>query len=234
MEKKFTLMKTLTAFRNLLFSRSKKSCRAVNNDITSVAGCGITTTIHNHLKYTNDPDTSGSFLFFEQTADSQESAVGSLPSTDNDQKSKSNQPLRNVNDELAQKNLPKQVHNNWRERVNDDLAACTQVDDPLFPPKTSYKRKNDNINVDHIFTINDTKTVNNETRTNKNDAFLPFASFSFIRRSLGVSGVSTIISAVSKSFQRDDSKNLKPVFIPVSPFDKSKMRFSQNRFNQKN
>src|SRR6185295_10226281 len=219
MEKKFTLMKTLTAFRNLLFSRSKKSCRAVNNDITSVAGCGITTTIHNHLKYTNDPDTSGSFLFFEQTADSQESAVGSLPSTDNDQKSKSNQPLRNVNDELAQKNLPKQVHNNWRERVNDDLAACTQVDDPLFPPKTSYKRKNDNINVDHIFTISDTTTTinNHTTRTKRNDAFRPFASFSFL----------FIISFKALKFlpQNNFKRNSEPVFIPIRICDKSKMRF---------
>src|SRR3954470_17533729 len=166
MEKNFTLMKTLTAaFLDLLFSSRKNSRIVINTPVSTTGGWG--TTVHDHLKYMNDPDMSGSFLFFEQAVtDSQQSTVDSPRSIEDDSKIKSKEELKKVNDELAQRNAPKPVYNNWRERVNDDLAACTQVDDPLFPPKNSYKRKNDNVNVDHIFTINHTTTVNNETRTN--------------------------------------------------------------------
>src|SRR5689334_21346580 len=162
MEKKFTLMKTLTAalsaLRDLLSSRSKRNFPTVNNFHTSTTG-GCETTVQDHLIYANDPGKSGSFLFFNQ-ADGQQSAIDNQQSVDNDQKLKSKEESKKINDELAQRNIPKPVHNNWRQRVNDDLAACTAIDDPLLPPSNnSYKRKNDNINVDHIFTINDT-TIN--------------------------------------------------------------------------
>ena len=187
MEKNFTLMKTLTAFLDLLFPR-RKNFRAVNNDQTfTTGGCGTGTTVRDHLKYMNDArQADASFLFFEQAViDGQPSTVDSPRAIEDDKKFKSKDDPdsyreKKVNDELAQRNLPKPV-NNWRQRVNDDLAACTAVDDPLVPSlKNSYKRKNDNINVDHIFTINDTTKVNKETRTNKNDAWLPFASFCFL------------------------------------------------------
>jgi hypothetical protein len=191
MEKNYTLMKTLTAFLNLLFPHRKNS-RAVNNEhVSATVGCSTGTTVNNQFIYVNDPDLSGSFLFFEQAViNGQRSTVDSPQSMEDDKKIKSKEELKKVNDELAQRNMPKPVYKTWKERVNDDLAACTAVDDPLYPPlKNSYKRKNDSINVDHIFTINDTITLNSETRTNKNDAFLPFASFSFfVRRSLGVGG----------------------------------------------
>src|SRR4030095_12452983 len=130
MEKKFTLMKTLTAFLVLLFPRSKKNSRAVNNDQTSTAGCGTGTTVNNHLIHTNDPDKPGSFLFFNESAiDGQsnwtplEQSIDNIPQpADNEQKLKSKEELKKVNDELAQRNIPKPVHNNWRERVNDDMA----------------------------------------------------------------------------------------------------------------
>jgi hypothetical protein len=222
MEKIFTLMKTLTAaFRDLLFPRRKRNSRIVNNEnVSTTGGYGTGTTVNNKFRYMNDPDMSGSFLFFEQAV------IDGQQSIEDDKKIKSKEELKKVNDELAQRNVPKPAHNNWRGRVNDDLAACTAVDDPLFPPiKNSYKRKNDNINVDHIFTINNTTINTNTTRTNKNGPAWP-GSFSFL---------SMIISAVLKSFKQDDlSKNLKPVFIPIRICDKSNMRFSQNRSNQKN
>jgi len=241
MEKNYTLMKTLTAaFFDLLFSRRKNS-RIVNNDRTSTTGgCGNGTTVHDHIKYMNDLDKPGSFLFFEQTVGGQGSAVDSPQSINNEQKIKNKEELKKVNDELAQRNIPKPGYNNWRDRVNDDLAACTAVDDPLLPAKNSYKRKSDNINVDHIFTINHTKTVNNETRTNKNDPDTSGSFCSFIRRNFSEGGLFTntfirIIAAFLKSFEQDDlNKNSRLVFIPIRICDKSKMRFHQNRFNQKN
>ena len=224
MEKKFTLMKTLTAVRYLVFPRIKKNTRAVNQDQASTTGCG-TGTVNDHLIYVNDakqPDAS--FLFFEQTVINDQAGE----SIEDNKKIKSKEELKKVNDELAQRNVPKPVHN-WKERVNDDLAACTAVDDPLLPPlNTSYKRKNENINVDHIFTISDTTTtINNPTtRTNKNDASLPFASFSFL--------FTNIFKALKFLQQNNFQRNSEPVFIPIRICDKSNMRFSQNRFNQKN
>src|SRR6185436_4934475 len=142
MEKKFTLMKTLTAVRYLVFPRIKKNPRAVNQDQTSTTGCG-TGTVNDHLIYGNDakqPDAS--FLFFEQAViNDQQSTVDSPRSIEDDKKIKSKEELKKVNDELAQRNLPRPVYKTWKERVNDDLAACTAVDDPLLPPlNTSYKR----------------------------------------------------------------------------------------------
>jgi len=217
MEKKFTLMKTLTAFLDLLFPRRKNSRTLNNNQASTTGGCG--TAVHDHFKYVNDAkQADASFLFFEQALIyGQQSTVDSLQSIEDDKKIKSKEAPDNylstgrhdrekkVNDELAQRNLPKPVHNNWRERVNDDLAACTAVDDPLVPSlKNSYKRKNDNINVDHIFTI--TTTVNDETRTNKNDAFLPFASFSFFLRQI----IFQPFFSVAELF-----KNQKPVLLTI-------------------
>ncbi len=51
MEKNFTLMKTLSAFCNLLFfrSRKKKVC-AVNNDGMSLTGCCTVTTVNQQIK----------------------------------------------------------------------------------------------------------------------------------------------------------------------------------------
>src|SRR6476620_10050434 len=232
MEKKFTLMKTLTAVRYLVFPRIKKNTRAVNQDQASTTGCG-TGTVNDHLIYVNDakqPDAS--FLFFEQTGINDQAGE----SIEDNKKIKSKEELKKVNDELAQRNVPTPVYKTWKERVNDDLAACTAVDDPLLPPlNTSYKRKNDNINVDHIFTINNTTINNNTTRTNKNDALLPFASFSFIRRSFSEVGLFINIFKALKFLQQNNFKrNSEPVFIPIRSCDKSKMRFPQNRFNKKN
>jgi len=245
MEKKFTLMKTLTAVRYLVFPRIKKNPRAVNQDQASTTGCG-TGTVNDHLIYVNDakqPDAS--FLFFEQAViNDQQSTVDSPRSIEDDKKIKSKEELKKVNDELAQRNLPRPVYKTWKERVNDDLAACTAVDDPLLPPlNTSYKRKNENINVDHIFTINNTTINTDTTRTNKNDALLPFASFSFlftealakvnIRRSFSEGGLFTnIFKALKFLHQNNFKRNSEPVFIPIRICVKSNMRFSQNRFNK--
>jgi hypothetical protein len=147
---KYTLMKTLTAFLDLLFPRRKNS-RAVNNDQPSTAGgCG-TGTVTNHLIYVNDPDRSGSFLFFEQAViNGQQSTpdsyrVDSPQSIEDDKKIKSDSSReKKINDELALGSTPKPVYKTWKERVNDDMAVCTAVDDPLLPPlNTSYKRRND-------------------------------------------------------------------------------------------
>ena len=222
-------MKTLTAFLDLLFPRRKNS-RAVNNEhVSTTGGCGNGTTVNNKFIYVNDAkQANASFLFFEQAViNDQQSTVDSPRSIEDDKKIKSKEELKKVNDELAQRNLPKPVYKTWKERVNDDLAACTAVDDPLLPPlNTSYKRKNDNINVDHIFTINNTTINTDTTRTNKNDALLPFASFSFF---------CDLIFKLFKCIQENNlNKNSEPVFIPVRICDKSKMHFSQNRFNKKN
>lgn len=199
MEKKFTLMKTLTAFRNLLFGRSKKNCRTVTNDQTPVVGCGTNTTVDSHLKYSNDPGKSGSFLFFEQ-ANSQESGVD-IPQSIKNEKNK--EESKKANDELAQKSIPNPVYKNWRERVNDDLAACS----PVISRESVVVSRESITVLGLLKNIFPTTTIHNETRTKKNDAFLPFASFSFL---------SKIISAALRSFQQDDrSKILKPVFIPV-------------------
>jgi hypothetical protein len=236
MEKKFTLMKTLTAFLDLLFPRRRKNSRAINSTQTSTTGgCG-TTPVNNRSMYMNDPDTSGSFLFFNQALDGQQSTDNGQQAIDKDEQLKSKEDPESyrgkINDELALGSSPKPVYKSWKERVNDDLAACTAVDDPLLPPlNNSYKRKNENINVDHIFTISNTiKRNTNTTRTNKNGACLPFASFSFfVRRSFSEGGsfFSMIVSNVLKSLSQDEpSKNLKPIFIPLPLRDKTKNKIS--------
>src|SRR5689334_4722844 len=90
MEKKFTLMKTLTAalsaLRDLLFSRSKRNFHTVNNFQTSTTG-GCETTVQDHFIYANDPGKSGSFLFFNQAGISDQSSIDNgQQATDNDQK----------------------------------------------------------------------------------------------------------------------------------------------------
>src|SRR6476660_1665828 len=131
MEKKFTLMKTLTAVCSLVFPRNKKNSRAVTNKQTSTGGCGNGTTVNNHLIYVNDPDNAGAFLFFNQASESRESGPdsyrdGSLEPRNNEEKVKSKEDpdsyrAKKVNDELAQRNMPKPVNNNWRPGVNDDM-----------------------------------------------------------------------------------------------------------------
>jgi hypothetical protein len=186
MEKNFTLMKTLTAaFLDLLFPRRKNSHRVNNGHVSTTGGCGTKTTVNNEFIYVNDPDRSGSFLLFEQAVIiDQPSTMDAPQSTNDDQKLKSKEESKRINDELALGSSPKPVYKTWKERVNDDLAACTAVDDPLFPPvKNSYKRKNDNINVDHIFTISDTTTINNYTTRTTNDPDKS-GSFSFFIKDL--------------------------------------------------
>ena len=126
---------------------------------------------------------------------------------------------KKVNDELAQRNIPAPVYNNWRQRVNDDLAACTAVDDPWFPPlKNSYKRKSENINVDHIFTINNTTTINTyTTRTNKNDALLPFASFCFLFAECQNLAKADLFQSIGQPFFNvaELFKNQKPVLLTI-------------------
>ena len=185
MEKNFTLMKTLSAFCNLLFFYSrKKKVSALNNGGAPLTGCCTVTTVNHKSNHTNDAKQhDASFLFYDQSTINDKISTGSSSSTTKDQKLKSNEdPEPGVNDELASGNGATPIYKNWRDRVNDDLAACTAVDDPLSPPlKNLYKRKSENINVDHIFTIDDTTTINTyTTRTNRNDALLPFASFSFL------------------------------------------------------
>jgi hypothetical protein len=248
MEKKFTLMKTLTAFLDLLFPHRKNS-RAVNNGYASTTGgCGTTTTVNNHFIYMNDPDKSGSFLFFYDVAiDGQQSTGNGQEVIDNNDKSKSKEDSdsyreKKVNDELAQRNIPRPTHNNWKQRVNDDLAACSPV-----VSRESVIVSRESITVINVLESIFPKTtaVDNETRTNKNDASLPFASFSFfvrrlVRRNFNEgesvgegSFFSTIISAFSKCFKQESfNKNLKPVFLPIP---QSKIRFlgsvtDQNRF----
>src|SRR6185295_2012128 len=252
MEKNFTLMKTLTAFLDLLFP-SRKNARAVNNAQTSTTGgCRTTTTVNDHLIYVNDAkQADASFLFFNQSiVDGQQSIDNGQQAIDTQQKLKTKEELKKVNDELAQRNIPKPAYNNknnWRERVNDDLAACG----PVVSRESVIVARESITVIDvlkNIFSFSNT-IVHNETRTSKNDAFRPFASFYSlftealakvnIHRSRGgrlITGTFIkIISAVTRSFQQDQfSKNSEPVFIPIRICDKSNMRFSQNRFNKKN
>ena len=231
MEKKFTLMKTLTAFLDLLFPRRKNSRTVNNNQASTTGGCG--TAVHDHFKYVNDAkQVDASFLFFEQAVDDQQSIDHGQPSIEKDQKLRSKEELKKINDELALGSLSKPVYKNWKQRVNDDMAACCPV----------VSRESVIVSRESITVINvlenifpKATTVNNETRTNKNDASLPFASFSFFVSGSVAEGsfFSTIISAVSKSFRQESfNKNLKPVFLPI-PQPKVRFRGSvtdQNRF----
>jgi hypothetical protein len=200
MEKISTLLKTLTAFRELLFTRgSNKNVRIINNKQTSVTGCCAVTAITHKSFYRDDAKQDASFLFFEQAPHSEEDKkVKAKEDTDNTKK---------TNDEFALGSSPKPVHKTWRERVNDDLAACTAVDDPLFPPiKNSIKRQNENI-IDHIFIINDATTTNDKTKARNNDALVLFASFSFLCKKFNQS----IFNAVKLS----KTQKLVLVRIPV-------------------
>jgi hypothetical protein len=223
MEKKFTLMKTLSAFFNLLCG--KKNACAVNNDATGGSVDCPLTRVNNQSNNMDDPDKSGSFLFYNQSAiDDQTAAVNDSSSIAGDQKLKNNDAhshsKHSENDELASGNGPASVYDRARWRVNDDLAACSAINSEwpvvngYYPGVSSeWQLWNKNILACNRQTTN---TEPKNTRTNQNDAWLPFASFSFIRHSLGVGG-STIISAVVKLFEEDDfKKSLRPVFIPVA------------------
>ena len=186
MEKNFTLMKTLTAFLNLLLFRSKKNSRPVNNDQASTTESGTGTTVTNHLKYSNDAkQCDASFLFFnESTVDGQQSEVDRPQSMDNDQKLKrndsgSNSESKEINDELALGSSPTPVYKSWKERVNDDLAACSPV---VSHESVVASRESVNVINDVVKNMFQTSAtiLTMETRTNKNDAFLPFASFCFL------------------------------------------------------
>ena len=128
MEKKFTLMKTLTAFCNLLCGR-KNAC-AVGNDVTLVSvGC-TTKTVNNESNNIDDPDRLGSFLFYDQSTINDEAPSGDDSSSINDQKIKDNEDHDShrelgMSDELAKGNGP--VYDRARWRVNDDLAACNAI-----------------------------------------------------------------------------------------------------------
>ena len=232
MEKKFTLMKTLTAFCNLLCG--KKNACAVNNVVTGVsAGC-TTTTVNNESNNIDDPDKSGSFLFYNQSAIDDQTAGGNDSPITGDQKLKNNDAdnhsKRSENDELASGNGPGSVYDRARWRVNDDLAACIAVNGEwsvvsgYFPGVNSdWQLWNKKVVVGNTETTN---TGTKNTRTNKNDAWLPFASFYFLF---------DLIFKLFKCIQENNlNKNSEPVFIPVRICDKSKMHFSQNRFNKKN
>ena len=233
MEKKFTLMKTLTAFCNLLCGR-KNAC-AVGNDATLVsAGC-TTTTVNNESNNMDDPDRSGSFLFYEQSAINDQTAMGDDSSSPNDQKLKDNeghdsQQKRAKSDELASGNGPASVYDRARWRVNDDLAACSGLIDEWSVVSGRWPGVNSDWQLwNKKVVVGNTETTNTGTKntmTNKNDAWLPFASFYFLF---------DLIFKLFKCIQENNlNKNSEPVFIPVRICDKSKMHCSQNRFNKKN
>jgi len=189
MEKKFTLMKTLTAFCNLLCG--KKNACAVGNGATLVSGGCTTTTVNNKSNNMDDPDKSGSFLFYEQSANDQTSTGENSSSTSNGQQLKNNDDAdnrskRGASDELASGNGPASVYDRARWRVNDDLAACTAINSEwpvvngYYPGVNSeWQLWNKNIPACNTQTTN-TERKNTYTRTNQNDASLPFASFSFL------------------------------------------------------
>jgi len=110
MEKKFTLMKTLTAFLDLLFPRRKNSRAVNNNQASTTGGCG--TAVHDHFKYVNDAkQVDASFLFFEQAVDDQQSIDHGQPSIEKDQKLKSKEELKKIfgkNTELRFNQSPQQ------------------------------------------------------------------------------------------------------------------------------
>ena len=223
MEKKFTLMKTLTAFCNLLCG--KKNACAVNNVVTGVSvGCA-TTTVNNESHNMDDPDKSGSFLFYNQSAIDDQTAGGNDSPITGDQKLKNNDAdnhsKRSENDELASGNGPGSVYDRARWRVNDDLAACNAINSewPLvngyFPGVNSeWQLWNKNIPACNTESTN-TETKN--TRTNQNDAWLPFASFSFLW---------TIIHNVLRSVKNNYSnRQVRAALIPVRIGNKPKVRF---------
>ena len=231
MEKKFTLMKTLTAFCNLLCGR-KNAC-AVGNDVTLVSvGC-TTKTVNSESNNIDDAKQIASFLFYDQSTINDQTPSGDDSSSINDQKIKDNEDHDShrelgMSDELAKGNGP--VYDRARWTVNDDLAACIAVNGEwsvvsgYFPGVNSdWQLWNKKVVVGNTETTN---TGTKNTRTNKNDAWLPFASFSFF---------CDLIFKLFKCIQENNlNKNSEPVFIPVRICDKSNMHFSQNRFNKKN
>jgi hypothetical protein len=178
MEKKFTLMKTLTAFFHLLFPASRKNSRAVNNDQTTDKRCSTATTVEDQSKDMNDAKQyDASFLFFNEPAiDGQRSTGDSQQSINSDQKLHDKEESKTYNDELALGSLPKPVYNNWRDRANDDLAACS----PIVNPESVVEARESVTVINDLKNILPTTTINDKTRTNKNDAWRPFASFSFL------------------------------------------------------
>ena len=224
MEKKFTLMKTLTAICNLLCG--KKNACAVGSDTTLVsAGCS-TTTVSNESNNIDDAKQIASFLFYDQSTINDQTPSGDDSSSINDQKIKDNEDRdndreRGTNDELASGNGPASVYDRARWRVNDDLAACNAINSewPLvngyFPGVNSeWQLWNKNIPACNTESTN-TETKN--TWTNQNDAWLPFASFSFLW---------TIIHNVLRSVKNNYSnRQVRAALIPVRIGNKPKVRF---------
>jgi len=222
MEKKFTLMKTLTAFCNLLCGR-KNAC-AVGNDATLVSvGC-TTKTVNSESNNIDDAKQIASFLFYDQSTINDQTPSGDDSSSINDQKIKDNEDHDShrelgMSDELAKGNGP--VYDRARWRVNDDLAACNAINSewPLvngyFPGVNSeWQLWNKNIPACNTESTN-TETKN--TWTNQNDAWLPFASFSFLW---------TIIHNVLRSVKNNYSnRQVRAALIPVRIGNKPKVRF---------
>jgi hypothetical protein len=175
-EENFALMKTLTAFFHLLFPTGRKNSPTVNNDQTSGRRCRTATTAEDRSIDMNDAKhDDASFLFFDKTAIVDKPSTADSPATIRDeQKLKNTEELHKVNDEMALRSGPQ--HNNWKHRVNDDLAACSPIVNPesVVEARESVKVISDLKNILPIITLTD------KTRTNKNDAWLPFASFSFL------------------------------------------------------
>ena len=186
MEKNFTLMKTLTAFFNLLCG--KKNVCALNNDATGASVDCPLTRVNNQSNNIDDPDKSGSFLFYNQSAiDDQTAGANDSSPITGDQKLKNNDAdnhsKRSMNDELASGNGSTSIYDHARWRVNDDLAACSAINSEwpvvngYYPGVNSeWQLWNKNI---LAWNTQTTKTEPKNTRTNQNDAWLPFASFSF-------------------------------------------------------
>ena len=184
MEKKFTLMKTLTAFLHLLFPSSRKNSRAVRNDQTPGSSTA-TTTKDKSIDMNDAKDYGASFLFFNQ-ADSQQSGADSPQSTDHGEESKSKEESKRINDELALGNA-KPVYRNWRDRVNDDLAACSPIVNPesVVEARESVTVISDLKNILRIITIND------KTRTIK--MMRGYPSHHFVFRTYSKASVSSFI-----------------------------------------
>jgi len=224
MEKKFTLMKTLTAFCNLLCG--KKNTCAVNNVAAGVlAGC-TTTTVNNESNNIDDAKQIASFLFYDQSTINDQTPTGDDLSSINDQKIKDNEDRdndreRGTNDELASGNGPGSVYDRARWRVNDDLAACNAINSewPLvngYYPGVNSEWQLWNKNIPACNTES-TNTETKNTWTNQNDAWLPFASFSFLW---------TIIHNVLRSVKNNYSnRQVRAALIPVRIGNKPKVRF---------
>jgi hypothetical protein len=213
MEKKFTLMKTLTAFFHLLFPASRKNSRAVNNDQTTDKRCSTATTVEDQSKDMNDAKQyDASFLFFEKTAIVDKPSTTDTPATISDEQKLGNtEELHKMNDELALRSAPQPVYNNWKRRVNDDLAACS----PIVNPESVVEARESVTVISDLKNILPIITLTDKTRTNKNDAWLPFASFCF----------SDLCQSIGQLFcsRAELFKNQKPVLL-VMPIRKRQTR----------